>query len=398
MPELPRRRLAAALFVTIAAMAGAAHADGIVPGHVLARVRPGIDPASVAATYGSAVEASVPDWNLVRLRLPRGATETGFVATLSRDRRLVYAETDTYVAGPELKAGQLHFAFDTGPDPKGYANSAYLSQIGVPSGGVPGGGQGVIVAILDTGATFSHPALAGRYLPGWNAIAPGLPPAEAPDGLTNAAMGHGTLVAGIVSRIAPDARLLPIRVLNADGVGTMFQVAQGVRYALSSGAKVLNLSLSCTGLTSVMRDALDAAELAGVTVVGAAGNDNTDITVYPAAGRSGLGVSAVEADRRKSPYANFGSWVRLVAPGSGIASTHWTGGYALASGTSFAAPMVSGAAAVLWSMRSDATARMVKESLMGTARSVDAVNPLYKGKLGKGLFDLTAASKKLLTL
>src|SRR5205823_4808057 len=152
----------------------------------------------------------------------------------------------------EFWGKQRHFAFDKGPDPGLYINQQAYQQVDLGNAQSVATGAGVVVAVLDTGATFTHPALSAHYILGYNAINPGTEPADVPDGLFNAAVGHGTMVAGILARIAPGAQIMPIRVLDADGMGTMLNVARGVHWAVTHGAKVINMSFSAPILTSVM--------------------------------------------------------------------------------------------------------------------------------------------------
>jgi subtilisin family serine protease len=253
-------------------------------------------------------------------------------------------------------------------------------------------GAGVIVAILDTGVAFGHPALQGHLLRGYNALTPGSVPRDVPDGYTNNAVGHGTMIAGLIARLAPDAQILPIRVLNGDGTGCVWTIVAGIHYAVTHGARVINLSFGGPVTSDALEDALDEAEKNDVVVVAAAGNGSAPILEYPAALSGVVAVASVESNDRKSPWSNFGENVALVAPGSNIRSTDWTGGYATWSGTSFAAPFVTAAAVLVRSADPALSTADTVSRLRGTAHSVDRYNPRpYRHKLGSGLVDLTAA-------
>ena len=193
------------------------------------------------------------------------------------------------------------------------------------------------MAVLDTGATFGHSDLKGHYLPGYNALYPALPPNEAADGFANYEVGHGTMVAGIIARLAPKAMIMPVRVLNGDGSGTILNVVNGIRYATTHGANIISMSFGVSVKSSVLNEALNAAELAGVLLVTSAGNDNSGNTTTTILSGGTIPVAALEADNTKAPYSNYGSYVRISAPGSNIRSTFSDGGYASWSGTSFAA-------------------------------------------------------------
>jgi subtilisin family serine protease len=392
----------AALAALFAFPAVAARADNGPSNAVLVRLQPGADIVSLAADYGAAVQNQVSGTDLYQLDPPGGTTDAAFVALLVGDPRVLYAETDAAVVSPEVHGEPFHFAFDLTAQPTTYANSVVYKQVDLGKldafAQVNGGtgittGSGIIVAVLDTGAALGHPALAGHFAPGLNAVAPGLDPVDEPDGATNNEVGHGTMVAGIIARLAPGALIMPVRVLNGDGIGTTFSLVQGLHYAVTHGARVINMSFGCSTRSSALSDALDEAEAAGVVLVASAGNDNINNPLLPAVGHGAIPVASVEANNVKSPYSNYGSYIRVVAPGSSIESTFWDGGYASWSGTSFAAPFVSAEAVLMLSSRPALTAESVVSAIRKTAHSVDSVNPAYHGQLGNGMIDIEAAVK-----
>jgi subtilisin family serine protease len=376
--------------------------------HLVAKFQPGVTVSAVAAEYGVRADDRVPGTLLYGLRVPPKADPKAILAKLNADPRLVYAEPDYLLSAPEGADGNpFHFPTDRRPTKNIYLSQPALSQVAAVSvgsptpGGAPGpaavpnAGAGVIVAVLDTGVTANHPALAGRILSGYNALNPSRAPQDLPDGTTNGAVGHGTMVAGIIARIAPGARILPVRVLNADGVGSLLSVAKGIEYAVARGARVLNFSLGMHTRSEALKEALDTAEAAGIVIVAAAGNDNVEAGQFPALGKGGIAVAAVDVQDIRAPFSNYGSWVRVSAPGVDVVSAYWDGTYATWSGTSFAAPFVAGEAAVVLSKRPTLTADGVKEIVRNTARSIDAVNPRYRGKLGKGIIDIAGALKRV---
>ncbi len=380
--------------------ASAAFADDIVPGHVLVRVLPGTDINALAASFGSTVQDQVLGIDIYSLATPNGTTEDAFAAQIGADLRVVYAEVDRFLASPEVEGEPFHLPFDRSPKPQTYAASATYLQINVGKtislfrsgqGRPLATGHGMIVAVLDTGVDFMHPDLRRNLMPGFNMLAPGQLPSDIADGTTNAEFGHGTMIAGIIVRLAPLVRILPVRVINGDGKGTLLDLAKGIGYAISQHANVINISLSCSVTSSVLRETLDASEASGMLIVSAAGNLNTSQVNPPAAHNGSVAVAAVEEDNRKSPYSNYGNFVRVVAPGSNIRSTYPGGQYATWSGTSFAAPFVAAQAALMLSARPTLTALAVHSLIRDTAHSVDGVNPDYKGRLGKGIIDIDAA-------
>ena len=372
---------------------GTSQPDGGVPGRVLVKVQAGFNIRDIAATYGATVQDGVPNRGLYSLAPPSGGSESALAKKIAADPRAAYAEQDNFIDSPEVRGEPFHFAVDKGPNANGYINQNAYQQINLGKAFTYTSGKGVIVAVLDTGATFTHPALRGHYLQGFNAMQPNMLPNDIPDGAVNDAVGHGTMIAGLIARVAPDAMIMPVRVLNGDGIGTMLDVAKGVDYAITHGARVITMSFGAPPVSSVLNDVLDQAETAGIVLVASAGNDNLNQPQMPAVGRGTLAVASVESNNCKSSYSNFGSFVRVDAPGSGIRSTFWDGGYATWSGTSFAAPLVAAEAALMLALNPSMTSDVVVSTIRNTAKTVDGANPAYKGNLGKGLIDIESAVK-----
>lgn len=243
--------------------------------------------------------------------------------------------------------------------------------------------------MIDTGVQLDHPALAARMLPnGYDFVDDDSDPTDVPDGLdddedtlVDEALGHGTHVAGIVLLVAPDAQILPIRVLNADGVGDVYSVAMAIEYAVANGAQVINLSLGTDLQTDLLHDVVQAASRAGVLVVAAAGNGTLDFPQYPAADPCAVAVTAVDEASRLAPDAAFGSWIRLAAPGEAIYSALIPGGYGWWSGTSMAAPFVSGQAALIRSLRPDLGLRRVTSLLFTSSNELNGISGSFHTRL-----------------
>ncbi len=258
-------------------------------------------------------------------------------------------------------------------------------------------GDGVTVAVIDTGIRATHEDLAGQILPGADFVNPG------GDG-TLADHYHGSHVAGIIAAAtandagihgaAPGVDILPIRVLDGSGVGDTGSVAAAIIWATDNGADVINLSLGTTSDTMSIRLAVEYAEDNEVVVVAAAGNSGhtTNPVTYPAALETVIAVGSVDNDDTISYFSNHGAWVDISAPGSSIYSVHnaHDAAYASASGTSMASPYVASAAALIRAVNPDLDAAEVRSML--TSTSIDLGAPGPDEYFGAGMIDPLGAA------
>src|SRR3954469_720946 len=257
-------------------------------------------------------------------------------------------------------------------------------------------GANVKVAVVDTGVDAQHPDLSGRVGMGVNIVP-----------TTNSVqddVGHGTMVAGVIAAnlnnargiagIAPQAQILPVKVLDANGSGTDDDIADGITWAVDQGAKVINLSLGGPGGGDVLCAAVDTALAADVVVVAAAGNDGAETVGYPAACPGVIAVAATNHTGALTAFSSFGWRVALAAPGLDITSTalsaHPTAdSYDTESGTSFSTPIVAGVAALIRSHDPGASQAQVTHTIEATARDVGP--PGVDRAFGHGIVDPLAA-------
>ena len=225
-------------------------------------------------------------------------------------------------------------------------------------------GQGITIAVLDTGVDYTHPDLQGHLANN------GYSPIDGGDGMD--ANGHGTFVAGIIAYVAPQAKILPIRVLDANGQGSLSSIIKGSQYAILHGATVLSESFSTTTSLKTLNDLVNqATKTYGVTFVAAAGNDNSTTPTYPAALDAVVGVAATDQTNCKASFSNYGdNFVALAAPGTNIYSTFLNGGYGVASGTSFSTPIVAGAAALVKSLHSNNNGTQIANTLKNAITNI----------------------------
>lgn len=295
-------------------------------------------------------------------------------------------------------------------------NNTYLQEAHQFSQGHPD----VKIAVLDTGFETDHPEIETAMLPGRDFvdIASGATQFfgdfmgvddEPDDGV-----GHGTHVAGIIAGrglkmpigVVSKCRVLPVKVLGAlkrgesvVGAGLIDNINNGIKWAVDQGADVINMSLGIKhqggGLPheEVIRYALDQ----GVTVVAASGNDGTEDLYYPGALPGVIAVGAADDRGAIAPFSTFGGHVSLIAPGVNIYSTHLNRSYAISSGTSQAAPFVSGAVALLKAMAMTKGKQLSNSQIMYLLKHTsDKVSGGFKDlKAGFGHLNLLDALKLL---
>ena len=223
-------------------------------------------------------------------------------------------------------------------------------------------GRGVTVAVIDSGINFTNPQLAGITRRGAVSVIPTFD-----HGSTRDCVGHGTAVAGIIAGqplatqsflgVAPDVTLVDIRQTDTldDKSGTADGIAAGIRAALAAKAQVANLSVVTDTPTPALRQAVAAARAQGMAIVAAAGNDGqqTRTKLYPAAYSSTfdnvIAVSATDTNDAIADFSSAGGYVSVAAPGKDVPVPSTLGGYDSDSGTSFAAPYVTGTVALMLS-------------------------------------------------
>jgi len=212
----------------------------------------------------------------------------------------------------------------------------------------------IIVAVLDTGIDRDHEALNDRIIEEIN-----FTQSETTDDI----YGHGTHVAGIIAGknndglstigIAPNSRLLNVKVADDKGRCEVSALVDGIIWAVENGANIINISIDTSESASGLRDAVDYAWRKGVVIVAAAGNDGSELPVYPAYYDNSIAVAAIQETGTLAPLSNYGNWVDVAAPGFNIYSTLPNNCYGYKHGTSFATAYVSGLAALLFPLVTD---------------------------------------------
>lgn len=224
-----------------------------------------------------------------------------------------------------------------------------LPVIGAPSAweSLPADSASVVVAVIDSGICADHPDLANRILAGYDFVEDDVVPQDT--------FGHGCAVAGVIAAdgnngigiagVAPNARIMPLRVLDGRGNGLYSDVAAAVVWAADHGAQIINLSLGGANQSLLLQNAIDYAIARNSIVIAAAGNTGGAV-LYPAAYAPVIAVGSVDQNLERSSFSSYGPEIDVYAPGSDVLSTALDGGYTTRSGTSIAAPQVAGIAAL----------------------------------------------------
>lgn len=365
-----------------------AAAEAAVAGEVVVMLQNGAGIDAVTARHGLTVLDQFGQRPIYRLRVAAGASVDAQVAALRADAQVRFAEPNFESQTPEAR-GLVVWAI--GGDAGSWAAQWAPQAIALPEAQALASGAGVRVAVLDSGIDPTHPQLAPRLARDANGRVLGRDFVDGDDdasergGPSDPGWGHGTHVAGLVALAAPQAQLMPVRVLEPSGRGNLWVLAEALLWAADpdgnpatdDGAQVVNLSVGTLQPTRLLNTAVELATCSddddneddddysapgfaadrercnlrgGTVVISAAGNGgSTSERHYPAAeGAEGqLAVTASAADGRLPAFANRGSWVQIAAPGDRIVSTMPGGGWAVWSGTSMAAPLAAGVAALV---------------------------------------------------
>ncbi len=403
----------AACLVMLTGLVAPASAD---PGHdepeftsVAIKLEPGADLAALLADYDMEVaEALVPSRGLYMLQRAASAPQLDkgkldkLIKELEKERTVVWVEVDEL--GADLEDDRYH-AWPTGlptgagSDPRVWTEQQNLDFLELDLVHRRANGQGITVAILDTGADMDHPYLVDHLVGGgssgghYDYIDDDSRPAEAQngidddeDGQIDESFGHGTHTGGLVALIAPAADLLIYRVLDSDGEGNPYVVAEAVNDAVAAGADVINISFGMDGKpkSKVLKEAFKDAEKQNVSVVAAVGNDGRDGSHFPSEEKAVIGVGALAAGGGGlARFSNHGKKVLVAAPGENVVSTLPGGGFGAWSGTSMAAPIVAGQVALIRGNDPDLKVKKVAEILGKATRKLDGSR-----KVEKGLIDI----------
>jgi thermitase len=374
--------------------AGASAPGDAVPGEVLVRMVPSAGGnravTAIEASVGT-VTGSEPALNAYRVQLGNGVSMDAALAQLRARQDVVYAEPN-YIVHAYATPNDPSYNSQWGPQ-KAQADAAW--SIYNPQGKV-------VLAIVDTGIDYTHPDLSDvLYRDGAGTVIGHNVQTGSSSGQDDE--GHGTHCAGIAAAhvnngvgIAGIAgwnpavqgsdsfvKLMPVKVLDSTGSGTDANVSSGIIWAADHGANVISLSLGGPDYSNTLNDAIQYAWNKGCVIAAAAGNDGTSAYSYPGANTNVISVAATDSNDRLTSFSNYGSWVKVAAPGLNIYSTFLGGGYQTLSGTSMATPHVAGEAALLMAQNRQLTNSQISSLITGNVDTVGAYSTHTLGTAGR---------------
>lgn len=321
------------------------------------------------------------------------------------DRSIPVSPTDEPLAPPNDDLFPLQYALENrGQEIWGTPGIAHADINAVRAWTITRGSSDVVIAVLDSGVSQSHPDLAGQLVAGRNFTS------ADPDDTDDAFVSHGTHIAGVigaltnnhmgVAGLAPLCRIMPIRVIDRFGFTFEEWVANGIIYAADHGATVLNISIGFPSTTNLLRSAVTYAHAQGVVICASSGNIATDPIGFPARLPETIAVGATNNRDEVTGFTSPGPQMTIAAPGRDIYSTWDTNSlpntYIRKSGTSFAVPYVVGAAALIRSVRPDLSPEQVRHALVETA--TDVGEPGWDQFSGSGRLNAHQALLKALSI
>jgi len=345
--------------------------DSFLEGQVLIRIVEGASADSVALEIGGEVADSTALGSIFLLTFSPAVPVEIILGQLASIPVIQIAQPNYSIGLPEIQQMSISFpdqrqpVYTAGTSPSSLYLQPAVYDIGIDSAHILGEGDGTVVAVVDNGADLSHPYLQ-EFL--HESMYDFIEKDSLPDETLGDAYGHGTFVAGLVRLVAPKSTLMPLKAFDGDGYGTTFSVVQAISYATLMGADVINMSFILQDDNPSLEAACAEAADSGAVLVAAAGNLSSSIPVYPAAYEDVIAVSAIDTLDLLADFSSYGGHIDVCAPGvclySSLAGEYDWGTW---SGTSFAAPLVSGAAALVEGIRPIAVLANIEDHLRQTA-------------------------------
>jgi thermitase len=389
--------------ITLAAPSNAASESSHIAGQIMVKFRDNGAAPDVLRQHGLSDGGSIGSTGARLIKVPAGK-ELQLVTALSRNPAVEYAEPDQLVtAATDDPFFGSQYALQN--DGQSFFNNYPEYPVFVDKGTQDADvdaveawtrteGNGVRVAIIDSGVAVDHADISGKVVARTNLSDKQIQGAEDYD-----KYGHGTHVAGIVAAyhnndgvagVCPGCDILDAKVLNDAGTGSSSAIARGIDWAVANGAKVINMSLGQRVSSRTLEAAVNNAWNKGVVLVASAGNGGTQAKIYPGAYPNVIAVAATDNRDAKASFSTFGKWVDVAAPGVSVFSTfpnheftlgiqnNRARGYDIASGTSMASPVVAAVAALVWTtMPAEASNSLVRTQVESTADRIDGTGAYW---------------------
>jgi thermitase len=361
------------------------------PEEVICKMMPGESIGLINNSYGTSIRKHQTETGCYLLALQPEQDAESLAVIIDARPDVEYCRVNFYLYAPEPL--QRSSAFLDEQNSGSFPDQPAVETLELADALVITDGSDIDVAVIDGGIDLNHVEFqdATPIISGWDYIDDDPIAFDEPGG---AGSGHGTFVAGIIHLAAPGASIHAYRVLDTLGRGNGFDIASAIVKAVNDNCRVINLSLGMRGRHEGVESALRYAEGHDVIVVAAAGNDSTgenNIFPYPASKNYCLAVAALDSLSMKADFSNFGPNIDICAPGTQIYSPFSDNLYAWWDGTSFAAPFVSGIAALLISLNPDLSYDEIRSIILESASGIDASNPEFSGQLGSGLINPNGA-------
>ncbi len=389
--------LVVVLGIIISGTSPEAQADNGIAGQVVLQVDFGIPVETVIDTIQGIVFDSIIDIRTFLVNFPEIIPLDSVLLVLGNNPHVSLVQPNYILGVPETNQISQSFPdqnrppYLKGESPPDYYEQPGTYTVGIDSAGLLSQGDNVVVAVIDNGLDFSHPLFdTSNLMTGYDFVDDDNDPSEI-SGDSTSMYGHGTFVSGIILLTAPHCRILPLRAFDETGQGNSFAVVEAIYAAIDSGAQVINMSFGMEVNNPLMQLAIEDAYNAGIVMVASAGNDSSSVPMYPAAYPEVLAVSAIDTLETIAGFSNYGDYIHLCAPGVNIYSA-LPGQYQWGtwSGTSFAAPFVSGAIALAMASPVTVSGSDMFTAVNQTARTsllwgeVTPPSPLY----GNGCLDV----------
>lgn len=383
--------------ITLAAPGNAAPQSSIT-GQIIVKFRDHGAAGGVLRQNGLSEGAGIGSTGAHLIKVPAGK-ESQVIEALSRNPAVEYAEPDELVTATTAdryfpRQYALHNEGQSFTNTAGtltVAGGKADADVDAVGAWTVAKGRDIRVAVLDSGVATDNPDINPKVVARANF-------SSAASNEDN--YGHGTHVAGIVAAthntsgvagVCPDCMILAGKVLNDSGVGSTSSVANGINWAVSNGAKVINMSLGARA-SRTLETAVNNAWNKGAVLVAAAGNGANQAKIYPGAYPNVIAVAATDNTDAKASFSTYGaSWVDIAAPGANVYSTFpnhpfvlakqfgRSQGYDIANGTSMSSPIVAGVAALVWSSHAeDATPTSVREKVESTADEISGTGTYWE--------------------